>query len=805
MGGPKGDGGAWIAPDARGASGPDRHFDLEKLVLDLDLLPAERAVQGTATFHLRRLADGPLQLDQVALQVSSVTGPDGALPWRITGDLLVIDLPADFAADSTQAVTVAYRAEPRTGLHFREGSKRGPDAWSEVWSQGEGEDNRHWFPGYDHPDDRFVYFGDIRAPEGWKVLTNSGVEVVNYLVMVAAGPWEIVEAPGAPEIQAWVPPGTDPTAVERVLGPVPDMMIHMSQRTGVSYPWPTYRQVFVQRFLYTGMENTTATVEHQRMLIDSRSDGSVRWIESVVAHELAHQWYGDLLTCAGWRELWLNEGFATFVAGDWMRHREGELAHADQVRGWMRRVRGSERPLAGRFFHGEGAAANHGVYVKGASVLHMLQVMLGPDRFWAAVADYTQRHQHQLVETIDLQRAFERTTGMQLDWFFQQWVDLGHIPELTVTRRWSEGRLVVTVRQALGEENPRYTLPVTIAVGAADGSIVQRTGWLDDEELSFEVELDAAPAWVAFDPELGILAQVDDQQEPDAWAAQLDAPFPHARLAAIEALGETDRSDELVALVADSQADPTLREAAARALGAQRVSAPLLDLLDDPDPALRIAAAEALGGALDDSPIPALQRRVQRDRDPNVRAAAMTAIAALDPRPGLEAARGMLSLRDREEWPLRAAALELIGAHGSVSDIGMLLDARAPDRLRLRGLTAAARIVGRLDGAARTRQAERVARFAETMLQDVDLRTRQHVVGVLAEVGDERSVARLEAYRRWTTLDGEQQAARDAVRSIRSRKDPVPGGQNEAEARIRELEERLDELAHELEQLHQRR
>ncbi len=804
MGGARGEDPPVLAPDPRGAGGLDRRFDLQRLQLDLALLPDQGAVEGTATLSMLRLADGPVVLDQVALIVASVRADGQDLPWRTEGDTLIVDVPAEFGEGGPASLTVAYRAEPRTGLHFRHGDRRGPDGWSEVWSQGEGEDNRHWFPSFDHPGDRFAYEGHITAPDGWQVVTNSGVDLVNYLVMVAAGPWEVVTHDEDDSVEVWVPPGTDPVAVHRVLDPIPAMQRHFAERTGVPYPWGPYRQVFVQRFLYTGMENTSATIEHERMLVDAGGDGTSDWVESVAAHELAHQWYGDLLTCENWRELWLNEGFATFMAADWMAQVRGEAAAADQVRRWVRGLRDHKLPVAGRFFHGRGAADNHDVYGKGALVLHMLRVMLGEDRFWAGIARYTQGHQRGLVETIDLQRAMEQVSGQQLDWFFQQWIELDHVPQLTVTRRYAEGRLTVSVRQRVDDTHPPYTLPIDIAVGTADGRLIRRRAWLDDEEVDLDVALDEAPLWVAFDPDAGILAKVDDQQDDDAWVAQLAAPLPGARLDATVALGETDHSDALAALLADTGEDQAIRVAAARALGEQRATAALLTAVDDADPRVQLIVAKALRKSPDDTPLSALLRLARRDDNVDVRAAALRAAAALDPGPTLPVARSLLGLRDRTERPLRSAAIEVIGEHGVASDIAALLDERAPGRLWADGLSAAARIAGRGEGDAHERQARRVARAAEQRIRDLDLRTRQRVVGVLGQVGDEQTISVLESFRRWTTLSGEKEAAAAAVTAIRSRATPASGSDNEQAARIEALEERLDALETELERARDR-
>ena len=180
-----------ISPDPREMAGPDRNFDLETLHLDLTLEPEKERVFGSARLGVKRLFAGPLVLNQVELQIESVQENGEDLSWRTQGELLIIE-----GVGETGDVKIQYSAQPRAGLHFR-GEKGTTDTYPEVWSQGENDYNRHWFPSWDYPNDRFVYTGDIKGPAGWKVLTNSGIELVNYLVMVAAAPYEHPEAADA--------------------------------------------------------------------------------------------------------------------------------------------------------------------------------------------------------------------------------------------------------------------------------------------------------------------------------------------------------------------------------------------------------------------------------------------------------------------------------------------------------------------------------------------------------------------------------------------------------------------------------
>ncbi len=784
-----------LTPDPRGHARPDRTVDLERLVLDVDIDPAAGQVRGAAEYTFRRLAPGPLTLDYADMVIESVQSGDAELRWWSEGEVIRVVLPED-----ATSLTVRYTATPRLGMHFRMGR---PDTYDEVWTQGEGTDNHHWFPTFDHPNDRFIYEGRIRAPEGWSVLTNSGKEVVSYLVMVAAARYDIHTHPTDERFSVWAPPGTRDDAVARVLDDLPEMTAHFEERTGVAYPWGEYRQVFVQRFMYSGMENTSATVQTLRMLQPAAVEAtSGPWIRSVVAHELAHQWYGDLLTCRDWRELWLNEGFATFMAADWMAVQGGGEAWADRVLGWFDASQ-SGSALAGRFHQGTDAPDNGRVYVKGASVLQMLRVLLGEERFWTGIQQYTRDNQSRLVVTADLQQAMEAVSGANLDWFFQQWVELAVVPKLTVSHSYAEGTLTVTVRQETGEDRPRYTLPIAVEIGVSGEPLVL-TGWLEDDSLALVAELAEPPRYVAFDPQGGVLADLSQTQDADAWVAQLDSPSPYARRVAMRRLGETDRIDPLAAILLDTGRHVLERQAAAAALGEQRSEEPLRRALSDPDAAVRQAAAEALGKGIDREASRALATAARRDRDPNVRAAALSALRPRQPDEALGLARGMLRPSGVEEHRLTEAALSVIAEEGVAGDLGLLLTV-LPERLWSSAMSAAADLVVRIpEGKGRERATERAARFIEEAIDDADVRTRYSAIAALGRLGSEQSIPRLEALRRRESVDWIADLAASSIQSIQAAQTAQPQRDNELEARLKALEDGLKAAEERLETLSDR-
>lgn len=787
-----------MQPDPRGLSRPDRAFDLERLALDIVLHPDDRSLTGRGEYTLRRLFPGPLVFDQVGLDIHSVTVDGAPTEWWVDDHRLVVPLHKQ----DTLTLVVEWDASPDTGVHFR--SARATDAFDEVWTQGESQDHRHWFPAVDHPGDRFEYAGSVHAPDGWKVMTNSGDDLVNYLVMFAAGQYvEHVHA-DRPSVSVWVPPGTDMDAVSAVLDPVPAMMAVFAQRTGVPYPWGDYRQIFVQRFRYFGMENTGATINAQSALVGAHLNGTRPGIERLVAHELAHQWFGDLLTCRSWQELWLNEGFARFMEAEWFREAYGPEALAELVLWWQGRAKGSA-PLAGRFHQGPGHPVHGRVYMLGASVLHGLREMLGEDRFWEGIQLYVRRHAHSDVETRDLQRALEDVTGQNLDWYFQQWTELAVRPVLTVGATFGDGHVDVHVAQTVDGTHPAFVMPVVVEAKLKSGDVVRTRGWLEGGSLNLRLDAVEAPTWVAFDPAGGLLADVDLRISSGMLSALVldEQGPPHARLRAMRALAKDGEADALKAVLERSSAHPAMRREAARGLGEQAALDALLPSAQDPDNSVRLEVVKALGRCFGPTLGTTLRTVALGDTNPDVQGAALRGLANVAPADAVVVARRLARAGSGDEDQRTGAAFEVLGRHGEVRDLKRLLGDH-PRRLSSQAYRAATVLVSRQESETlRQDLGAKVARMAEARLRDDDELTRTAMVAILGEVGDSRSVALLMALRSDTHIDALASRCTTAIDAIRTRpSDTVPVGDNALEARLKALEERLSTLEGTTEDLH---
>lgn len=873
-----------LQPEGRGDVAPDRVVDIQHLALELAIDVAGRSVEGAAVHTVRALREGvrSIAFHQAGLRIGQVLFDGSPVPFRLGDERVFVTLPEAPPAGSSHELRFEYSARPTSGLHFRLPGHDSPDEYQEVWSQGEGTDNRFWFPTWDDPSDRFTFDGRFSAEDRFSVVsvgTLAGKEpaagrpgwttwryrldrtLVSYLVAVAVAPYERFSLPGsAVPLEVYAPPGTDEETAARTVGDTAEMIDLFSRVTGVPYPWPVYRQTFVQRFIFSGMENTSATTMHRRLLYPARVEEHRDPSDGIVAHELAHQWYGDLLTCRTWREMWLNEGFATWMTALWRDHALGPEAGAVDVWDRFQGVIGADasgpRVLVRRFFSPDAPGADP--YGKGASLLQMLRVMLGDDVFFAGLAAYTRGHQEDLVETDDLRRAMEDVSGWELDWFFDQWAFMGGHPDLVVRHEVLDGHeaeagdtsappedaaagpaaavhpvpaaprlLRVTITQRQGQPLPLFTLPVDLEIATTQGVRVERV-WLDGPEATATFDLLGDLRWVAVDPMGGLLASIEHEQGPDERVAQLQGTtHPYARVAAFRALRQLQgrpsavERDAVASFLRDASAPLAWRTEAAQALGAWRddeSAAILLDVLraerrvDAPgSSALRaILAAEVGRGLPQDAKIEELQQLLVRDPVEYVRTAALDALGRLRG----EGARGLaitaLRASPTDQMILQRGAADLLGKHGRASDLDALASLRKPHvnhELREAAMWASAWIATREPaGTARVLAREPVARDAEAMLFDLNLRGRQTAVAVLAHVGDERSIEALEALRGREDQRSLRDAAAGTIDAIRRRVDREPDPAPAAvDARLQRLEERLDAAEKELREIQERR
>jgi aminopeptidase N len=570
---------------------PDRPIDVTAIDLDLRVDLKAKQVQGKATLELTAVRDVEgVRLDAVDMDIAGVYSAGADLSkhdYDYDGETLWIKTA--LKRGESAALRVDYTVtEPKGGLHFFGPTEDAPDVPWQVWSQGETEHNRHWIPCVDHPSERQRTSMSVTVESGLTVISNGTLvkkterdgltswryeqdrEHVVYLVTLVVGTFDAATDTwrGKP-LGYYVPPGRADD-IPRSFAKTKAMLDAFTEMTGLEYPWPKYDQVVVEQFGWGGMENTGATTLNERTLHDARAHLDYS-SEGLVAHELAHQWFGDLITCQDWTHLWLNESFATYFANLWVEHSKGaeEFAYdmlrtADRGRG-----AGRDRPIADRHYPHPGSMFDGRAYPKGACVLHQLRRRLGDDAFWRGIRLYVSRHKDSSTETTMFRRAMEEVSGQNLERFFHDFIDRPGVPKLDVKlqRDAERGLLTVTVKQTQG--GAPYAFPAELLFRFGDEEVCH-TFPVDQTEARFLIPEKRAPTLFRFDPrEVVLLKELKVHKSRELWLEQLQSDDTSGRVWAARKLGD-DRSPQAVGgLVAALSDDPFwgVRAEAATALG----------------------------------------------------------------------------------------------------------------------------------------------------------------------------------------------------------------------------------------------
>jgi aminopeptidase N len=468
-------------PEPEGVSHPERvrTYDLQHQSTTVRFAWPRHAVVGTTTLQIAGLPGAsPLSrvaIDAADMTIKRVSAGTKALKYDYDGHSLVVHLANPLRAGAKTSITIAYDGDNRTkGAYFR-------PARHIVWTQGETEDNHYWVPTYDFPNDKTTWEFFLWSAKGERALSNgrlAGSRTVGdsiewhwvldkpastYLMTAVVGKYAVLQD------KPWrnVPIGywTYPDSVDaawRGFGKTPAAVDVFSRKTAVPYPWAKYDQIVIPEFQYGGMENVTATSQNDtQILLPSWAPPEIT-ADGLMAHELGHQWFGDLLTTRRWADVWLNEGFATFMEQIFREEDKGidegaidRLGTHEQTIEADRRAR---RPLVYDkwvndpievFFSGH-------IYPKGATVLQMLRHQLGDAAFWKAMNRYTTRNAYGNVVTDDLRKAFEQSTGGDYKAFFDQWVYGAGFPVFQVSSRYDPGTRKVVVSAT--EVQPRDSL-----------------------------------------------------------------------------------------------------------------------------------------------------------------------------------------------------------------------------------------------------------------------------------------------------------------------------------------------------------
>lgn len=625
-----------------------RTFDVEHYGLELALDPGARALEGRCRLRLWSL-DAPLAevaLDLVDLSVERVLDARGApLGWRHEEGVLAIALDPPAPPRSLVEFSVDYTGTPTGGLRFVGGDGATP---THVFSQGFAQDSRYWFPCWDAPGDRATSELRVTMPPGWtSVAAGERIDVSEtpdavthhwrmttphpvYLTTLVAGDLVVREGDwdgvpllylAEPAYADWMDASFAQTA--RALGVLSDI-------AGVRYPYRKYAQACVEDLPYGGMENISASTLTNRTLGDERKNRDAP-STSLVVHEAAHQWYGDLITPADWSHAWLSEGLATYATllyfektGGYEafqpRLRDAQDAHARHARGAAR------QPVVSSRYGRPEDLFDADIYAGAAVRLHLLRSWIGDAAFFAGLKEYTRANANGLVTTGDLRSAMEAASGLDLSTFFEQWFHSPGYPELRTSWTWDgdSGRVRLTVvqEQDPSDGTPRaFRFPVEVEIHDAARSFTHRievSAW----RQTFDLPSLREPIWVRFDEHSAVpKTHVTDKSAAEWMAIATSSLDVNGRRDAVRALGtlvgelEAAEHAEVVQVLAARLAgdrSPWVRAGAARALGGVEGPIALRALRDagagDPESRARVAALEALAATGPDTDLASYAR-----------------------------------------------------------------------------------------------------------------------------------------------------------------------------------------------------
>ena len=533
---------------------PPLTFDLVHTRLEGQLNWANQTFPATATLRLTPHFYGQdaLALDAKGMAIQSVTSPSHpqlTITQQYNFRQLQLSFSDSLHRGDTLTLQIDYIAQPEVWAHRDSGNPRTakglyfidpldtlPNYPRQAWTQGQATGSSVWYPTIDHPNQRMTQEILITVADSMTTFSNGELVAQTplgnglrqdhwrldkphapYLTALTVGRFEVTtDTAGRVPLAYYMEPEWSPYAAD-VFGATKPMMTVFEETLGVPYPWPVYRQIAVRDFVAGGMENTGATIMYDNMNVDSRTLMD-RDFEGLIAHELFHQWFGDMVTTESWPQLVLNEGMASYGEFVWARaaggkDREQYEANNDKRRYMAEVDRSGPASIVRMYEPRPGAMFNRHTYQKGALVFRMLENYLGRDAFFSGLQYYLQTHAYQAVDVHDMRLAFEEVTGKDLLWFFDQWLyDAGH-PTITVT--YEEGPKQNQTRVHLKQTHPTdsaqvYRLPLPIDING-------KRQWVDWHSRDTHLVYNAAPVDIRVDPDRTVLAHWQDERTAAMW------------------------------------------------------------------------------------------------------------------------------------------------------------------------------------------------------------------------------------------------------------------------------------------------
>jgi aminopeptidase N len=730
-------------------------YDLVDVTWNLSFAFQQAAIKGDVVNTIIPDRDGATVLfDCRKLNVDHVMVDGKAATFQSNGKVLEIDPPSPYKKGTSTAIHIFYSGLPESGIYFVPSDRSFPAHTEIVYSQGEMEDNRYWLPTYDYPDDKATFDGTIHVPKGWKAVSNGKLVDVQhgatedvwhwkldkpnstYLISLVAGPYDdIMDGTDPVPVGYWVPPGLDDWG-KAAFGNTAAVVRFYSKLVGYNYPWPKYTQAAVADFMFGGMENVSCTTQTIQALFPP-STAPVNDATGLVAHELAHQWFGDLVTTRDWSHVWLNEGWATFLPNFWDREKYGieryDLDRLGVFEGGLSAHRGNTtRSVVWTGYHEPIEMFDNFIYPGGASRMFMLMHQVGEPAFWPAISAYLRQNQYKNATTEIFFDSVSKSLGVNLDEFRKQWFYTPAAPSLTAKKD-DDG---IYIQQGATP----FHLPLDYWLIGTDGSIVKKHVDLPATER-YNIP-DSRGKIVMLDPEVWLMADISydiGYTAADVEKLYSIAPNSAEKARLIESQFQVLSLSEKVSIARSEKSTQLLSRILPMTLDRDL----LLDMSHSTDGSVMVTAARSLGALLrSGDKSKAVTDRLQQlmDSNPNqdIQEAAFEALLGNATTDEL-AAKGLGMDSYNEEY--RTASLQWYAEHQPDQARTLALEAlkaiTTSEPMRLTSI----RILGRL----KDKQGERVVynTLASYMTERSNSPLRA-AIQALADYGDKTAIPLLE-------------------------------------------------------------
>ncbi|MFN2501528.1 MAG: M1 family metallopeptidase [Pyrinomonadaceae bacterium] len=512
-------------------------YDVQHYVIRTSFDPTAKRVMGDTTVSLKPLNPNfkVVELDAVDLTFTSVAlDPSGTrLDHRSTAGKVIVTLDRAYSPDELISIRFRYTATPKKGVYFvpAEEGPQGRGHSAQIWTQGEPDEARHWFPSFDFPSDKATTEQYLTVQKDETVVGNGElvgrqeqsdgtvtwhykmpVPHSTYLTSFVIGKYSRAEDKYKDiPLGFYVYPGME-RVVPKAFGETKDMMRVFEEQTGVAFPYNKYDQTIVALFQFGGMENISATTMADNEIFLAEFDFGRGPIRDLVSHELAHSWFGNLVTCRNWAELWLNEGFATFMEAVYVEKTAGRGEYLTKIRSDAAEflVDDSINKRRHALYNVRAVDVSSlflnasTTYHKGGAVIHTLREEVGDGPFWKAINIYLNRHKFANVESTDLRKAMEEASGKDLKWFFDQWVYGAGAPRLDIRQVYNRRakKLTITVSQThrIDPITPAvFRLPMDVTIKGT-GEQADHVLDISKRVQTFTLDFPVRPASLEIDP-----------------------------------------------------------------------------------------------------------------------------------------------------------------------------------------------------------------------------------------------------------------------------------------------------------------